>query len=220
MHLSDVFVFHDYVPISDRSYTRRCKINSPSNAKTPEKWLSVPIASPKNELIYKTQVIDLDKTLDQHFKYLTGSYHKAPFYHEVFAQLDGQLEDWKSSESIAILNIKIISYIARQLDIYRDVRQSSSYKIEEKKDQHNLQLVKQLGGTVYLSGTGAKAYQDEDVYKKSAIQLVYINSLSYLENHKKHAEFKPSFSILDALFNIGWSNVASLIKSSDVLLKN
>ncbi len=219
MHLADVFVFHDFVPLSDRSYTKRCKIKAPEGSKVNEKWLSLTLDTSNEKMISRIPFKALKNTLDEHLRHIQASYYSAPFFKEVFSGLSAQMDDWKQSENLATLNIKIISYIANKLDIYRECSRSSHFKIEATKDLHNLTLVKEFNGSSYLSGMGAKSYQQEEIYSASNIKLIYVESLQYLEKHPLSSRFNPTHSVLDALFNLGWSNVETIIKESQFLIE-
>lgn len=68
-------------------------------------------------------------------------------------------------------------------------------------NERNLYLCKYLNATEYLSGFGAKAYNDEETFLRNGIQLSYYN---FEHPRYKQLEIHSYInSILDLLFNCG-----------------
>ena len=78
-------------------------------------------------------------------------------------------------------------------------------------NQRNIAICKEIGADVYLSGNGAKTYNDNNLFKNSSIDLLYQDYLqpSYKQQSIK---FVPGLSIIDMLFNCGYEETERLLK--------
>jgi hypothetical protein len=76
----------------------------------------------------------------------------------------------------------------------------------EKGSALNLEIVKQLGGTQYLAGSGSSKYQDSDPFTRAGIHPVSIDIGNWLKTHpysQGTQEFVEGLSVIDALMHIG-----------------
>ena len=206
---SDHFVFHDDVALNMRSYTRRCKIQS---ASVKEQWLSIPVSSAANEKISLTLVNNDIPWRKTHIESIQKAYEKSPFFTSVFPFIEGLIKNTAQLTNLAEINKNIVLELFQLLDIKTRISNSSDFQLPYAKQAYNIALVQKLGGTSYLSGTGAKAYQIDDVFHQASIQLDYIYSLDYLVANAPTG-FNPHLSIIDALFTIGITAAKDLISS-------
>ena len=66
------------------------------------------------------------------------------------------------------------------------------------------------GADGYLSGSGGRKYQDESKFAAAGLALYY-NDYVPVPYPQTAPGFEPGLSVLDALFNVGWSGVADLV---------
>ena len=66
-----------------------------------------------------------------------------------------------------------------------------------------LEILEKVKATTYLSGTGAKSYQNEENFKEKGIKLVYQDFKHPIYEQYKNKEFVSGLSCLDFLFNKG-----------------
>src|SRR5262245_25515798 len=69
-----------------------------------------------------------------------------------------------SGSSLAEFNIRLIERIARHLGWRGTFHRSSDYPADLKADARSAQLVRAVGGDVYVSGAGGQKYQSDYVY--------------------------------------------------------
>jgi hypothetical protein len=81
----------------------------------------------------------------------------------------------------------------------------------EDKNQRLIELIKQIDGDIYLSGNGARQYNDEVAYNSNGIQLTY-TTFKPMEYPQLHGNFIPGLSILDAMMNLTKSEIQNMIK--------
>ena len=78
-----------------------------------------------------------------------------------------------------------------------------------------IEIIKCLNGKEYLSGLGAKNYQQDEKFRNANIQLDYTN----FSTNKKKLENKNLFSeasILDPIFNEGISKTVANLNAYNV----
>ena len=70
------------------------------------------------------------------------------------------------------------------------------------KNERLVEICERVGATTYLSGRGARSYNDESLFRSHGISLEYsrFNAVTYPQ---LHGDFVPNLSMLDALFACG-----------------
>jgi hypothetical protein len=87
---------------------------------------------------------------------------------------------------------------------------SSDLNIESVREQKIIDICIALKGSIYYSGTGAKAYQNEDNFKANGLELRY-SSFKVFEYPQLWGDFQSNVTIIDYLMNCGynWGKVLS-----------
>ncbi|WP_169716179.1 WbqC family protein [Ureibacillus manganicus] len=192
----DRFVLLDKAQFSKGNFINRNKIKSPQGSL----FLTVPIKNklkPINELVIDHQ----KKWQVQHWKSIEANYKKAPFwslYHKGFEQI--YLQKW---DLLAPFNITLIKHICSLLSISTDIFVESDFGIDfGSNNTRNVNIVSHLGGTIYVSGTGAKAYNQPNEYTNNGIELIY-QDFKHPFYSQRYGDFESNLSIIDLLFNCG-----------------
>jgi hypothetical protein len=98
----------------------------------------------------------------------------------------------------------LIEHIARDfLGIQTEFQSSSEYTVSGRKSARLLDLVKQAGADVYVSGPSARSYLDEAAFHDAGIRIEYIDYAGYPEYPQPHPPFVHEVSVLDMLFHVG-----------------
>jgi hypothetical protein len=105
--------------------------------------------------------------------------------------------------NVAELNIAINEYIAGQFGIKPKFIRASQFGIETKREEKVIDLCVAVGGTRYISGNGARVYQEESHFTDKGVELTYLDykPIAYPQLWK---EFLPCMSALDYIFNCGY----------------
>jgi hypothetical protein len=197
---SDEFVLIDQVQYVKGSVCNRNKIKSSNGT---ELLLTVPVKLSKGAYQAFNE-IGIDYTQKWQSKMLnliSAQYKKAPFFEEYFVTLSGILK--QEYPNLAALNILLISKICEQLNISTPVHVASGLPVSfGKKNDMNLNIVRYLKGNIYLSGQGAKKYNDENLFAENGIVLEYIEFI-HPSYPQLWGEFIPNLSVIDLLFNTG-----------------
>jgi hypothetical protein len=192
----DLFVILDDVTYSKTAGTNKNKIKSPEGTRL----LSVPIAHKKG-LIKDVTTFSEDKWPQKHWGSIQRCYARAPFWKQNQHLLLPIFEN--PDEKLADLNLRLIEVIRTLLEIKTPIIRSSEIQgTTGQKGDKIISICKALQATVYLSGTGAKAYNDEKEFKKNNIRLVY-QKFDHPIYPQLWGDFLPNLSVIDLLFNCG-----------------
>ncbi|MDR4947833.1 WbqC family protein [Neobacillus cucumis] len=193
---SDLFVILDDVDLSRRAITNKNKIKSPDGPRL----LSVPLAN-KSGKIKDVTTFDDDNWPQKHWGSIQRSYARAPFWKQ-YQHLFWPIYE-NPNKKLADLNLQLIEIIRTVLEIKTPIIRSSEIEvITGHKGEKIINICKALNATVYLSGTGAKTYNDEKEFEKNQIRLVY-QEFEPPVYPQLWGEFIPNLSVIDLLFNCG-----------------
>jgi hypothetical protein len=131
-------------------------------------------------------------------KTLTQYYGKTPCFGKYFPGIKDILERpypyaWE-------LNRDLLFYCAKALNLRCEIKIASSFTTQAEKESRIIDLVKQVGGTTYISGNGAKDYQVPEHFGKEGIELVY-SEFKVKPYEQLYGAFIGGLSIVDSLFN-------------------
>ena len=197
MAACDHFVFLD-----DAEYTKNSFINRNSiKSKEGSLLLTVPVRYKDNS---HSRIMDIQiaepESPQRHWKSLAMCYTRAPYWTEL-AQIFEPLFAQKY-QFLIDLNLALVSAVAEYLEIKSVTCRSSQLEITSQSSQRLAEITQRVGGNSYISGAGARAYNDQAVFDAHAIKLEYLDFNESIRP-QMWGEFTPRLSILDALFNMG-----------------
>jgi len=194
---SDAFVFLDSVQYSKNSFINRNRIKTPQGAV----WLTVPVSFKFGQLINEVTISNKTDWREKHLKTLEMNYKRATFFEDVFKIIKRiyYLKDW---QNLSDFNIRLIRAVLSYLGLDKPLVKSSSLNVKGKSTELLLQIIKKVDGNIYLSGFGGAKYQEEKLFKKEGIELVYYN-FSHPTYAQLWGNFISNLSIIDLLFNYG-----------------
>lgn len=205
----DTFVFLDTVQFERRGYCNRVRVIGPGNDVL---WLTQSIQKgPFYDYLIQDVSFSDRHWVKKHLKTLEAAYRKAPHFDEVFRCVERSLQS--DIEHLSILNGMLIQDICSALGISTRIVHASQLDIGPvfTSSERIARIVSYLGGTVYLSGSGARAYNDAATYSSYGVELTY-NDFAAMPYPQRTQEFKSGLSIIDALFNLGFDGVASFLQ--------
>ncbi len=192
----DKFVLLDTAIHSKSGFTNRNKIKTPQGPYT----LTVPITAkeiPINEL-----TIDNKQNWKRHhWKLIESNYKKSKHWNDL---KDGFAEIYEADwDKLVELNIALILHIKTLLSINTDIILESVLSEDfGTGNTRNVNIVKHLNGSMYLSGTGAKVYNEENEFTDNNILLVY-QQFNHPVYEQRWGKFITNLSIIDLLFHCG-----------------
>ncbi len=192
----DDFVFLDDVVMATRSFSNRNRIKTKDGIL----WLTVPCKYAWGETLIKDVSIADQRWRKKHLRTLEESYRKATYLYDYLPRLTEII--LAEEASISKLNIRLIKQIADWLNISCSFHISSSLGVSSKSDDRIIELVKKLGGAIYLSGYGGANYQTEEKFKEENLDLIYY-AFKPPTYPQLWGNFEAGLSVLDLLFNCG-----------------
>lgn len=193
----DKYVFLDDVMYSNTGDHNRNKIKGSSGIVR----LSVPVEQHMGDIICNVRTRDELKWKEKHLKTLEMSYKRAPHFQEVFAEYSDLL--CRSYPNLAEMNESIIMWMTTRFGIEREFIKSSDLHISTVKEERVLDICEKLNADTYLSGNGARAYQDINDFTNRGLQLRY-QSYQPIVYPQLWGDFIPNLSALDYIMNCGF----------------
>jgi hypothetical protein len=137
---------------------------------------------------------------------LHQAYCKAPFFEETMQKLEPLINC--PEENITNYNMNAIVEIAQWLGIPIDkIHRSSCLSHEGSSTRMLISLTQALGANEYVCGSGADAYQNDELFREAGIQLIKrVYQHPIYKQHNANV-FVPGASIVDAFMNCGIENV-------------
>jgi hypothetical protein len=198
INYADDFIIYDIVQYTKNDWRNRNKIKTPDGTK----WLTIPIRQMRlHQTIYETKISNSNWNI-KHWKTIAQNYAKAPYfklYKDEFEELYLSLEEVHLSE----INLILIKFICRLLDIKTRFHHSRDFSLESGKTERLVDICNIVGAKKYLSGPAAKSYIKPEVFKASGIELIWMNYSNYPEYSQLFPPFCHGVSILDLFFNTG-----------------
>jgi len=198
---SDVFIF---LTMSKRSASDNYFTRTSISINDKMKYLSIPFG--KQEPIITDLEMPIDKKwISKHLNLIKAAYCESKYFNEIYPDIE-KLYMNNQTKYYYEFSISIIRFFLEKLCIdtatYIDVDFNKDFGTS---NIRNINICKEVQAKTYLSGVGAKAYNDGDMFKVNGLNLMY-------------QEFTSPYnlSILDVVFNIGFENTKQLfVKSSD-----
>ncbi|MFB5630895.1 MAG: WbqC family protein [Nitrosopumilaceae archaeon] len=203
----DKFVFFDDVQINKKSFHNRNKIRTNTN------WiyLTIPIIAGKNTKINEVKIDNTKNWAKKHEKSIIFNYAKAKYFEDYKKNIE--LIYGKKYDLLIDLDIEIIEFIMKQLQIKTKIFRSSELDIQGQGSERILNICKELNTDVYISGTvWAKEHLRLNDFSSNKINVKFQNFI-----HPKYKQcfepFLPNMAAIDLLFNEG-ENAVNILKNA------
>jgi len=168
--------------------------------------LTVPVHAHHDMPLSEIFVVDHKYSIPKIAKSLEQEYRKAPCFDEGMELVAWMASHvYRSNLKMVDLNVNLISFVMDKFDIRTKIlRSTTDLKVSGHKDERIFQMCEQTGADVYYSGTGAKAYHQEEEYERRGICLTY-SDYKPVEYNQIHGCFEPNLSVIDYIFNNGYT---------------
>lgn len=194
----DLFIFYDDVQYTRKDWRNRNKIKTQQGLI----WLTVPVKFSMNQLVnINDATIDYSNPwVRKHINSIKVAYSKAPFFEKYFSEFESILQI--KYENLSDLNIALILWCMRHLNINTETRMSSEFNPVGYRTDRIIDILKKVKATSYLVGPAAKDYIEVDRFKNAEIALEF-KKYDYAEYNQLHGKFEPNVSVMDLMFNCG-----------------
>ncbi len=202
----DVFVIYDEVQYTKNDWRNRNLIKTQNGLD----WLTIPVYFKDSNQIIKDTKISFEKWNTKHWRSIQVNYAKAPFfknYKDYFEEL------YMSNQSsyLSEVNFKFILSINELLGVTTKIIYSNDLNLNGDKNERLIDAVKKCEGTIYLSGPAAKSYLNVNLFQQNDIQVEWMDYSNYPIYHQLFSPFVHGVSILDLIFNLGYSDTLSYL---------
>jgi hypothetical protein len=207
---SDTFVFLDDVLLQKTrgSVTNRASFVVGGAAT----WVTAPLdrSYHGNLAIRDVRFAPADRWRDKFSSTLKMHYRRSPHFEQLAPSLLELVENPESS--MAEYNIRAITTIAEMLGLSAKLVRASAYDVRETSSLRLAELVRKVGAKTYLAGAGARAYQDDDVFKARGLSVLPQGFVppTYLRGGSPSP---PGLSVVDALLWLGIEGTRALLES-------
>lgn len=192
----DIFVLLDTAIYSKTSYVNRNYVKTPAG----KHRLTVPIKE-KNRPIHQLVIDNATNWKKTHWRVIESNYKKSLYwdnYSEVFRNVYAQ--NW---ERLVEFNVALIHVFVVTLGIETKILLESELERDfGTGNARNVEIVNFLKGTSYISGTGAKVYNNQNEFQEQGITLQY-QQFQHPIYTQLWGEFIPNLSMIDMLFTCG-----------------
>lgn len=196
----DVFVFLDDVPFSKGSLTNRAYYRQKKHA-TQKAYLTVPLKKHSSGTLIKDLQIDHSQNWQQQqLNQIKNTYFKAAAFDKMYPIVSKWMDASIHFSYLSEWNQFLISQLSDQIGLSPSFICSSTLPINGKASEYIIKIVQHLGGSIYLSGKGAKKYQSDMDYEQAGIQLKY-SLFTETPYHQEQGAWLNGLSIIDKLMN-------------------
>lgn len=194
---TDLFIIHDDLQYTKGDWRNRNRIKTPRGVE----WITVPVHYPNTgQLIEETPVDYSFPWARRMLNRIRESYRRAPHFQPYFSELNDLLT--QPAASISDLNLRLMHWVCRSLEIDTPIRMSRAYHPQGTKTERLIGILTQAKATTYLSGPAAQAYLIPAMFEQAGIQLEY-KQYNYPEYEQLYPPFELGVSVIDLLFMQG-----------------
>lgn len=207
---SDIFVLYGEAQFSKGSITKRVKIHSRDLSK-PFEYLTVAtvqheIGTPINELFLDPNSNWQEKIANK----LHETYKNAPCYSQVEEFVTDLLGNNLADTSFSMMTESIIVYISERLGLETDFVLSRTLETNGSSTEALISYVKQLVGTCYYSGNGARKYLEVKQFPENDIDLVFTDFKEQFERSNFPADIYDK-SIISYIANYSYEEIGAFL---------
>ena len=205
----DEFILYDDVQYTRRDWRNRNKIKTPNGLH----WLTIPVEVKwkYNQKIKDTKISEFSWE-KKHWNAIKFHYINSKYFYELKDFFE-ELYLGYQEKYLSLLNYRFIIEINKLLNITTQISWSMDYDLSVVGNTEKLiHLCKQAKTNIYLSGSSAKNYMDEELFNEEGIRVEWIDYSNYPEYRQIYPPFEHKVSIIDLIFNEG-ENAQQFIKS-------
>jgi hypothetical protein len=195
----DVFVVYDDVKYSKNHWHNRNLIKTQHGLK----WLTVPVSRGRDGIDSIDNMRIARPFAHKHWRSIAQSYARAPFFKKYSEQLEHCFKIAGSLENLSAVNVLFLKSLCEGLGIRTEIISSRDLMARGAPTERLVNICREIGANIYLSGPSAKAYIDEEAFAKSAVRLEWMDYSRYPHYSQLHGPFAHGVTVLDLILNEG-----------------
>jgi len=204
---ADIYIVLDNVQFLRRGWHHRDKIKEAGQ----ERWLTVPVIKSGrfDQLINEVEIDETRNWRHKHLRTLESAYGGTGAFAEIFPELRALYG--QEHRRLVDLNLDFLRFLMTVLEIRIETRLASTLPVAGHRNELLIELVKSVGGTAYLTGTGARSYLDEALFHQAGL-TVHWQDFPHPVYPQTAGPFVSHLSTLDALLNLGPAGTRRLLE--------
>lgn len=214
--ISDMHVVLDQVQFEKNSAVNRNKIRTANGWN----WLTVPVRTKGKFGELAINSVEIDNTsnwADKHWKAICHSYGKSPYFGRYAPYLE-QLYQRPWTRLVDLMDAINHYFIDEVLALATPLKYGSTMNVDGKKSDLVLNICRELGATVYLSGPFGRDYLEHEKFEAAGIAIEY-HDYVHPEYPQQYRPFEPYMSFLDLAMNCG-ERSRELIMTNPLIREN
>jgi hypothetical protein len=195
----DEFVLYDDAQFTRRDWRNRNLIKTAAGPK----WLTIPVQVKGRftQKVNETAIAGADWP-NRHWRSIALNYARAAHFHDYGAEIE-KLYAARPETLLSEVNFRFITGICRLLGIRTRFRWSSDFELQGDRSERLVNICRQAGADVYVSGPAARDYLDDAKFARSGIRVVWMDYERYPAYRQLYGDFQHGVSIVDLLLNEG-----------------
>ena len=199
VRLADVHVHYDDVQFSKGGFANRVQVKTAAGSR----WLTIPLSGLKLGQPIREVAADGAKDWRRaHLDLLAQAYAAAPFRDPMLDLVRRVYAE--PTDSVCRIAVRGMHALCDYFGLGPPdkFRFSSSLSVPGSSSERVLDVVRALGGDVYVTGHGAKGYLDHELFERAGVRVEYLD-YQKIPYPQLHGEFTPFVSALDLVANVG-----------------
>ena len=209
IRLADVLVHYDDVQLSQRSFIRRVQVKTATGIH----WMTVPLDGRRRAMaIDELKTAPITQWRGKHLALLTQSFQRAQFAGQALTLArEVYAVDYPSIGHLARASMLALGHYFGLLDGKRII-DSRDLRIGGSGTERILNIVRAVGGTVYITGHGARNYLDHDAFEQVGVDVQYMR-YERRPYPQRWGEFTPYVTSLDLVASLGHAGRSHILSS-------
>ncbi|MEA2942645.1 MAG: hypothetical protein QOD09_3174 [Bradyrhizobium sp.] len=195
----DVFVIYDDVKYSKNHWHNRNLIKTQHGLK----WLTVPVSRRPDAIDSIDNMRIARPFAHKHWRSIAQAYARAPFFRKYSERLEACFKRAGSLDNLSAVNVLFIKTLCEELGIRTEIVWSRDLEARGTPTERLVNICREIGANIYLSGPSAKAYIDEAEFTKSSVGLEWMDYSRYARYSQLHGPFAHGVTVLDLILNEG-----------------
>jgi len=199
IRLADVYVHYTDVQFSKGSFVNRVQIKTAGGFH----WLTVPLKNLQlGQYIDEVEINEAKDWRKGHLDFLAQALRGAPYVREALGLVESVYAE--KTTRLADVAIRSLEAVLTYFGLARGRRfvRSPELGIGGAGSARVLEIVKKFGGTIYVSGHGARNYLEHEAFEHAGVRVEYMD-YRRTPYPQLHGAFNPHVSVLDLIANTG-----------------
>lgn len=205
IRLADCFIHYNDVQFT-RGFYNRVQLKTRGGSK----WLTIPTRDyHRGQRIDEVLIDDGQNWRASHLRQIADALRGTPHLEDAVTLARSVLE--QDFETVGQLSRASIMALATYFSLTESTKflDSSDLQVGGRSSQRLLDLVRAVGGDVYITGHGAANYMDHEIFEEAGVDVRYME-YQCVPYPQLHGEFTPYVTGLDLVANCGVEGLRSI----------